>query len=298
MSARCQVTNATPLHSALAGLQRNSVLLDIILQKHNSGADGEALFGVHFLTLNHGSWDLDHVQQAFRYLLVDSSSRRYLDMPNQAGFTMLHISAFHLNIDNVGVLLDAGASANVTLATPRCAVFPLQVACLQGRLLWRTTPERIEAVTGMAQKREAALRVASELLKWHHAQGEDEFQGITTLHLAAHMGIISAVEDLQKRRNQTSQPQGHWPGIDGLVTPLQLLLDELVEEQTALVDLAESSAPMPEMIWTGGTTRDQPELCAVSEGPQMDSVLRCIPFDTEQVRDAQRTISKLLLSSE
>ena len=83
-------------------------------------------------------------------------------------------------------------------------------------------PSKFDLVS--AERKSAAMRVASELLHWHAARGDDLFRGSTELHPACRMGMAEQVSTLL----QSGHTRGVWPGSLGEVIPEGLLspLDE------------------------------------------------------------------------
>lgn len=180
------------------------------------------------------------VPAMFAHVLAQAAVRNLIDSPVFHGATMLHVAALSLNFKIVALLLEAGANAEVVVSSGTCRITPLQMACLNGYLAWRSDlsksiqksnqPRRNEikaegedGVFGMQriERRASAMRVGTFLLQWHHTNGGRLFQGITALHLASYMGIESEIEKL-RRLYEAAEPRGRWPSLDNEVTPSEL----------------------------------------------------------------------------
>ena len=95
------------------------------------------------------------------------------------------------------------------------------------------------------------MRVALELLQWHHARSDGLFEGISKLHLAAYMRRLEAVSELLAAGCDMNA-KGKWPSMPFKVTSKELIRTDneayhlfLEGADTALKD--ESSEPISKM---------------------------------------------------
>ncbi|KAI1503803.1 hypothetical protein F5X99DRAFT_406802 [Biscogniauxia marginata] len=162
-------------------------------------------------------------REVFRYLLTQERFTRHIDSIDSNGRTLIQQASYYLHADSVRLLLDAQANANIPFWCDQGHVLPLQIACSQGRGLHAIAmQEGAQEDTVNRERRSHAMEVATELLRWHHARGDSAFQGITELHLACRMIIMSEVEELM-RKGYSSKAKGSWPGVKEQITPRDLL---------------------------------------------------------------------------
>jgi ankyrin repeat protein len=164
----------------------------------------------------------------FRYLLAKERFNKHVNSRDEAGITLIQEAAYWLHEGGVRLLLDAQADASIPFKQGSQEMFPLQIACAQARILGMIEidhPSEFDSVS--AERKSAAMKVASELLHWHTARGDDIFRGITELHLACRMGMTEQVSTLLQS-GHSRQARGVWPGRAGEVIPEDLLspLDE------------------------------------------------------------------------
>ena len=187
----------------------------------------------------------------FRYLVNHAPFSRHINTAYGPGNTLIHKAAAILNIDSVQLLLDAGAHADAQFLVGRRPLLPLQIACSHAKFLF------FSEELGMAgseddlgpSRKSQALDVALELLKWHVAKGDGLFRGIKRLHLAGRMAMASEFAALLEEGHDQNA-RGTWPGVDGEVTPRDLLwmtLEEDKEISLILELLMPEPGPEPEL---------------------------------------------------
>jgi ankyrin repeat protein len=214
--------NANTLQFQLRDHHRNFDLLELALTKNPKESDLKDLLHTTLDSVLRGKPQRRHSRrQAFRFLLGQGITTQYINCVDGAGYTLLHKAALSLDIDMVGLLLEAKADASIgSTFYGGISMPPLQVACFAGRSVWMhlTVEGRSEGKDIQAR----AFRVASELLRWHHAKADSLFEGVTLLHLASYMMIFEEVQMLIAA-GYTREAKGRWPAIDHYVTPQELL---------------------------------------------------------------------------
>jgi ankyrin repeat protein len=243
---RDQAVGKNHIRSGLFKLHSNDKLINLALHS----LDGDEMEELYVSTLRGmllswiGSKETyrSDIRDAFAYLLATPEVGSYINRPDRYGATILHLAAKHPHVDSVKMLLEAGASADISLKLGDSDVFPLQVACAAGRLF------RLNTIHGWRkdipeEQWEGFLPVAEKLLEWHHARASNNFRGITPLHLALHIGCPTKIEELSKSRD--SQEKGNWPNLEHEVTPAELARAELRDDVVALdlVGLTDNSGP-------------------------------------------------------
>ena len=166
----------------------------------------------------------------FRYLLGRDDGILYVNCTDQTGATMIQRAAAWLDVNTVNVLLESKADANIAFPSETVSLFPLQIACIMGRLLWELLTAIGRSEAELVRRR--AYKFALELLKWHHARADSTFQGITPLHLASFLLMSNEVQKL-KAAGFSCNAKGNWPGQGAFVTA-QDLVD--VDIHTLFVD--------------------------------------------------------------
>ncbi|KAK0659742.1 hypothetical protein QBC41DRAFT_384216 [Cercophora samala] len=169
-------------------------------------------------------------REQFRSLITHPRFARYINAPYMSGLTMIHKSALALDVWSVRLLLDAGADAGVCLHVGELRLLPLQIACTRARCLFMTDSLSLaqEEVAIIEQQKSQSMLVASELLKWHQAKKDGLFEGISLGHLVNRMLMPPK---LTKLKPEDWAGKGTWPGIDEKVTPKDLIMMRLKEDE-------------------------------------------------------------------
>jgi hypothetical protein len=224
IDTKLQIIDQTPLQLGLTriGGQSHPDMLDLALGGENKDSSyGETLHNMLPLLVKQGQHDRDDDKLIFRHMLRAEAMANHLNDLDAKGATLIQKAAFILDLDSVRFLLEAGADAGIPLTKGESLTFPLQIACLVGRILWTAHTSMKGFLSHLDTARENAIEVATELLQWHQARGDDLFIGITRLHLASCMGIVDEVELLAKVQHPART--GKWPGIDHEVTAEELM---------------------------------------------------------------------------
>jgi len=232
---RDELTGATPFQTRLMGLQHDFALLDMASnQIIPEPIDGETLHGMLSCSMALKKMHHTDAREVFRHLLTSKNIDKHIDDTDERGVTLIQRAAYHLHIDSVRLLLEAGADASIPLDTGATQIVPLQIACSIGRLLWMSYASG--EGQALREKREMAMGVATELLHWHQARGDDRFSGISELHLAA---CMTSTIDVQKclANGENPDAKGRWPSIGHEVTPKELMEADLESEIEALESL-------------------------------------------------------------
>lgn len=115
------------------------------------------------LCLAVGEWRTGEDTQAiFTHLLSRPAMRNHIDdpVPLPSGVTMLHFVGRRLHLRLVTQLLEAGAHPDIPITVDNTQIFPLQIVCAMGRMIFNSSePDTIEEETGgqPAESRERSL---------------------------------------------------------------------------------------------------------------------------------------------
>lgn len=222
----------SPLEDRLFSLQRNSKLLDLLLEAQSSKelcfrALKKTLVGA----LSVADTDRRDTLEAFRNLISKPAVQILINHEESGEGTLLHMAAVLLNPYLVRLLLEAGADVRVSANIGGLDVTPLQAALGRGKFLWEAHTSKSQSITDLYERsRIAAFDTTRLLLSEHSAYEDGLFDGITPLHLAAYMGIADVVEELTAIPGIDSEAKGSWPGQVGQLTPAQLLAATLIPD--------------------------------------------------------------------
>jgi ankyrin repeat protein len=215
------------LELSLLGIQNSPPdLIELALAgEHQNSFYGETLHTILPLTICPGRSRQEDQKAAFRYILRADVMAGHLNDVNENGATLIQRAAFHLDLDSVRVLLEAGADASIPVTGSEPTTFPLQIACMEGSVFWANHELQLGATDHVEEGRKNAIEVAIELLEWHHARDDGLFTNITRLHLAACMGIVHEIDILRRTCNPVAK--GKWPGVNHEVTAAELVSQSL-----------------------------------------------------------------------
>ncbi|KAF4943880.1 hypothetical protein FGADI_13096 [Fusarium gaditjirri] len=256
LMAKSPMTGLTPLHSLIVGRTQVKDILDILSKRQQPDQVYiEALhrsFGTILLrdvrynetSVSPGKQQSKRprlrrdLEEQFRQLLMHSKFAPFVDCPQyEGGPTMLQQAAYLANISTVKLLLDAGADATRPFQHGNSSYAPLQLLCMTGRGLYAARE------AGMANHpaleyftMSQVMEVATELLQWHLAHGDDLFEGIVELHIACRAMDEETIAKYIER-GQSMKSKGRWPGIEHLVTPRELALLPLDDNEGPLAAL-------------------------------------------------------------
>ena len=250
LQIRDKVTGDTPLQARFAGIQVSPGLADMALQHmHEESIYSETIHQMLSLTMGLKRSHRSDAREAFRHLLASQSTAKYINCVDKSGATLVQRAAYHLHLDSLLLLLESNADASIPFHVGDSQILPLQIACSVGRLYWMNhTVDSLHR----REKREISLAVATELLQWHDARGDQLFRGISVLHLASHMAISAEVQKLLSEGKYNPDAKGCWPSLNHNVTPRELGEAELAEDIAALEtfepqfvkDMENSDAPI------------------------------------------------------
>lgn len=239
LDAKYPLLGATPLQYLLMGRLVPGLTSKVLDRAYDENTHISTLHGLLSLA---GSLRKEHRSDAlgaFRMLLKNQHWARFINSADEFGATMLHKAAYSLNLDMIGVLLEAHADATIPFEAGDVSLLPLQLACCVGRLHWTTDEPPIPDDPHFVSRKQRAMAVGRELLKWHKGRecdSEDDdrvFHGITDLHIAGIMWIQEEVTRL-RALGQSIHDRGRWPGVDKLVNPVELSEMSLKESMDAL----------------------------------------------------------------
>lgn len=239
LDARYPLLGATPLQYLLMGRSVPGLTTKVLDRAYDENTHISTLHGLLSLA---GSLRKEHrsdALDAFRTLLKNQHWAPFINSADELGATMLHKAAYGLNLDMIRVLLEAHADATIPFVAGDVPLLPLQLACCVGRLYWMTDEPPVPDDPHFVSRKQRAMAVGRELLKWHKGREcdceDDEivFHGITDLHIAGIMWIQEEVTRL-RALGQSNDARGRWPGVDKLVTPMELSEMSMEESVEAL----------------------------------------------------------------
>ena len=162
-------------------------------------------------------------QELFKIQLSLDNWVKSINDTDKTGATMLQKAAFHLSVECVSLLLEAGADASIPFAIKgNDAQFPLQMACTLGRVY--QLPVAYGGHPGFNHFRKRSMDVAMKLLQWHHTRADGLFLGITESHLAYRMLLPFWNTEYLPSDGYLMTAEGHWPGIHTPVKPVDLVV--------------------------------------------------------------------------
>jgi ankyrin repeat protein len=285
LNMRDALTGATPFQTRLMGLQHDFDLLDMASnQILSEPMDGETLHAMLSCSMGLKTMHRTDAREAFRYLLASKNIDKYIDEADERGVTLIQRAAYHLHIDSVRLLLEAGADASIPLDTGAAEVVPLQIACSVGRLFWMSHASG--ASPNLCEKREMAMGVATELLHWHQARGDEQFSRISELHLAA---CMTNPIDVQKCLANGYDPEakGRWPSIAREVTPKELMEADLESEIEALESLR------PQVSEDSGASQDPLRIPLAFEAIAISAIRDQIRVSLMSSQDSSRKVQAI-----
>lgn len=179
-------------------------------------------------------------QDAFECLLIQRRMTKYINEPDESGLTMIQKAAIEMHPRNISILLDVNANIAIPVDVDGLQLLPLQIACEVGKQQWEANKD-----DPICQRiRENSLNVAADLLSVHTARGDETFLRINRLHLARYMRIPQhEVQRLIPTGNlHDLEVKGKWPGLDGEVTPNELMEADLSHYEAAIRTIVERFA--------------------------------------------------------
>jgi ankyrin repeat protein len=223
-----------PLQLRLLGTQNFSVLFDKALQLHdNANFCCETLHGMLTVSMGLQENARKDGHEAFRHLLRTKCIAQHIDAVDDKGMTLIQRAAYMLHLPSVRLLLEAGADAAIPLLYGTAQVLPVQLACAVGRLSWmKYMSVGMENEAYFRHQRESAMKIALELLHWHHASSSKLFKGITPLHIASYMGIQDEIQTLRDQYNPHAK--GDWPNHGTQVSSIDLIAQDQEDDLEAL----------------------------------------------------------------
>lgn len=232
LEARDLLTGFTPLATMLMGTS-DPTMIGLAFEKyHDDVFYIKVLHGLLFPSLSLHVGHHHEMQDAFDCLLLQDKMTKYIDEPDESGFTMMQKAAISTDPRNTGILREAGANVAIPFDINGLQLLPLQMACSVGKRQWVANKDDPRC----QRTRENSFKVATELLTFHHARDDETFHGINQLHLARYMRIPQhEVERLITTKNLAGlEVKGKWPGLDDEVTPSELMDADLRNYEAAI----------------------------------------------------------------
>ncbi|KAI0411725.1 hypothetical protein F5X98DRAFT_383426 [Xylaria grammica] len=226
--AKHPILGASPLQSIILGQGQNisqKRLLEALLEYDcEDQVYIESLFLTLCLLWNHNEPKNHPSPEVFLFVLENEKFAKHINHIYEDGSTLIQQASNYLHLYSVRQLLDAGADASIPFQRGPNKVTPLQLACSQARGLYfmMRNGELVDdklSINRMSQ----AMEVVRVLLEWHHARGDELFQGITDIHLACRIRNREELRNLRKQRQLNDfTTRGRWPGSTNDPTPLEL----------------------------------------------------------------------------